>query len=388
MTLAVAGCGGSGIADDAPNASPAAATGADAAPIAVADDTSSSVTSSSATAQSAAAEGDTASTGATSTTVASPATSSDLATTTVPSAGSGNTFPLTIVDETGAEIVVTSIERIIPLDGDVAEVVFALGLGDNVVATDLSATYPPEADALPEIGYQRALAAETIAAYGPTLLVATDIAGPPEALDDLRRLGYALVVVPNESTPTGAGRKIRAVAAALGIPERGASLAAEVDAAIAAASVPAPGADPPRVLALYVRGTVAQLVLGSASNTHWLIEAAGGVNVGAEMGVQDNAPISAEGILAAAPDVLLVTTLGLDSVGGVDGLLEIGGLSQTAAGQHRQVLAYDAQLLLGNGPRTAQVLAQLRDDLSTVAVAAAGNRTNDTTDETNKEDNS
>ena len=66
-------------------------------------------------------------------------------------APSGPDLPVTVVDETGAEMTIESIERIIPLDGDVAEVVFALGLGDNVVATDLSATYPPEADALPEI---------------------------------------------------------------------------------------------------------------------------------------------------------------------------------------------------------------------------------------------
>ncbi|WP_419842033.1 heme/hemin ABC transporter substrate-binding protein [Candidatus Poriferisodalis sp.] len=280
--------------------------------------------------------------------------------------GIGASLPSTVVDETGAEIAVGSVERIIPLDGDLAEVVFALGFGQQVVATDVSATYPPAADALPKIGYQRDLAAETIAAHAPTLLLATDIAGPPEALDDLRRLGYPLVIVPNEATPDGAGRKIRAVAAALGIPDKGETLAAEVDAAIAAAALRA-DADiaRPRVLALYVRGAIAQLVLGQASNTHWLIEAAGGVDVGAAMGVQDSAPISAEAILAAAPDVLLVPAAGLATVGGIDGLLDIGGLGQTPAGLHRRVLVYDDQLLLGNGPRTAQLLAQLRDDLAT-----------------------
>ncbi|MEM8926463.1 MAG: ABC transporter substrate-binding protein, partial [Actinomycetota bacterium] len=97
---------------------------------------------------------------------------------------------ISVIDETGEQIDIDSIERIIPLDGTVAEVVFALGLGDNVVATDLSATYPDAADALPEIGYQRALSAEPIAAFEPTVLLATEIAGPPEVLDDLRRLGY------------------------------------------------------------------------------------------------------------------------------------------------------------------------------------------------------
>jgi len=60
-------------------------------------------------------------------------------------------LPVTIMDVTGTEVTVESVDRIIPLDGTVAEVVFALGLGPNVVATDMSATYPAEADSLPEI---------------------------------------------------------------------------------------------------------------------------------------------------------------------------------------------------------------------------------------------
>ncbi|MCQ3808116.1 MAG: ABC transporter substrate-binding protein [Acidimicrobiia bacterium] len=288
------------------------------------------------------------------------------------STGDDPVLPVTVTDETGAEVTVNSVKRIIPLDGDVAEVVFALGLGDNVVATDLSATYPPEADALPEIGYQRALSAETVAAFAPTVLLATDTAGPPGALDDLRRLGYPLIILPNDAAPTGAGQKIRAVAAALGVPQRGALLADALDAAIdEAAAGPREPEDRPRVVALYVRGTSAQLVLGESFNTRWLIDAAGGVDISESMGIDDSAPISAEAILAAAPDVILVPRAGLESVGGVEGLVEIGGLGQTPAGLNRQVLAYDDQLLLGNGPRTAQLLAALRDDLASVTPATA-----------------
>lgn len=282
-------------------------------------------------------------------------------------------LPSTVTDETGGTITVESIERIIPLDGDVAEVVFALGLGAHVVATDLSATYPPEADALPEIGYQRALSAEAVAAFAPTVLLATDIAGPPEALDDMRRLGFPLVIIPNESTSVGAGRKIRAVAAALGVPRRGESLAQEVDDAIAAAAVePDAVEDSLRVIALYLRGTAAQLMLGESSNTRWLIEAAGGIDVSAAMGITDPVPISAEAILAAAPQVVLVPEAGLTSVNGIDGLLEIGGIGETPAGRDRRVLAYDDQLLLGNGPRTAEMLARLRDDLDGFATHPEG----------------
>ncbi len=277
-------------------------------------------------------------------------------------------LPVTVVDETAASITVESIERIIPLDGDIAEVVFALGLGDRVVATDLSATYPPEADSLPQIGYQGALSTEPIAAFNPTVLLATALAGPPETMDELQRLGFPLIIIPNQPTSQGPGVKIRAVAAALGIPSRGEALAAEVENATAGATVEGEcGEDCPRVLMVYVRGGAAQLVFGESSPTRWLIEAAGGVDVSGEIGVVDPTPISAEAIVSAAPDVLITTELGLESVGGLDGLLEIPGLAGTPAGREGRVLTYDAQLLLGNGPRVADLLIQLANDLKTVS---------------------
>lgn len=277
-------------------------------------------------------------------------------------------LPVTVVDETGTSVMIESIERIIPLDGDIAEVVFALGLGDRVVATDLSATYPPEADDLPQIGYQGALSTEPIAAFNPTVLLATALAGPPETLDELQRLGFPLIIIPNQPNSQGPGMKIRAVASALGVPGRGEALAAEVENAIAAAGVEGEcREDCLRVMMIYVRGTSAQLVFGGSSPTRWLIEAAGGVDVSREIGVVDPTPISAEAIVSAAPDVLITTELGLESVGGLDGLLEIPGLAGTPAGREGRVLTYDAQLLLGNGPRVADLLSQLTIDLRTVS---------------------
>lgn len=266
-----------------------------------------------------------------------------------------------------------SVERIIPLDGDVAEIVFALGLGDRVVATDLSATYPPAADALPQIGYQRALSAEPILAFEPTLVIGTDDAGPPEAIADLERAGVAVAIVPSPADATGPGTKIRAVAELLGVPERGDELADAVEEAIE--SVVPLGADgtssrPLRVAMLYLRGATTQLVLGEGSSIDWLIDAAGAVNVAAEMGIADSAEITAEALLAAAPDVLLVTEDGLASVGGIDGLLAMPSVAGTPAAAARAVLAYDAQLMLGNGPRTGDFLTALIADLGELSARA------------------
>ena len=278
-------------------------------------------------------------------------------------------LPVSLVDHLGNESTVTSIERIIPLDGSVAEVVFALDLGENVVATDLSATWPPEADELPEIGYQRSLAAETIATFTPTILIGTEIAGPPQAIEDLRTLGYPVVIVPNEATPEGPGEKIRAVAAALGVPNRGELLASDLDQQIKALSKSASDNQKPVVAALYIRGQGTQLVLGKNSATYWLIEAAGGRNVADILDIDDYVPITAESLLVASPDAIVVPSAGLESVGGIDGLLEVGSISQTPAGTNRAIFSYDDQLLLGNGPRVGSLLERFVNDLQSVQIA-------------------
>ena len=72
------------------------------------------------------------------------------------------------------------------------------------------------------------------------------------------------------------------------------------------------------------------------------------------------APLTDEAVLAANPDVILVMTDGLESVGGVDGLLASKpALALTAAGQNRRFIVMDDRELLGFGPRSADVLDAL-----------------------------
>jgi len=269
-------------------------------------------------------------------------------------------LPVTLTDDEGTNVTVTSIDRIIPVDGDLAEIVFALGLGDNVVATDLSATYPPEADALPQIGYQRALSAEPIAALEPTLVLATDLARPVEVIDQLRSLDIPVVLIARQVSLEGPATKVRAVAKALGVPRRGEALIAtmqvEIDAALEAAAAVT---DQPRVLVLYVRGEQTQLIFGKGSGIDVLLPAVGAVDVAAELEIGETQQITAEALLRAAPDVLILSTTGLASVGGIDGLLSIPGLAETPAGKNRRVLTFEDQYLFGAGPRYGQLLLEL-----------------------------
>ena len=105
------------------------------------------------------------------------------------------------------------------------------------------------------------------------------------------------------------------------------------------------------------------MIFGKGAGADQLLTAAGATDAAGEAGINGTVPITPEALVQLRPDVIVVTTTGLQSVGGVDGLLKIPGIAQTPAGQNRRVVAYEDQYLLGGGPRIGQTLSQLVDDL-------------------------
>lgn len=269
-------------------------------------------------------------------------------------------LPVTVKDKDGRAVTITDVSRTIALTGDVAEIIWALGMSGNVIATDTSVTYPPEAQKAPKIGYMRTLAAEGLLAQKPTLLIGGESAGPPEVLEQLRSAGVPVVIIASPTTLDAPGQKIRAVAAAFGVPAAGEQLAsttqAEIDAALALA---AKATTRPRVMFLNVRGNQVQQISGKGAPAQSIIEAAGGIDAGTAAGVTGYKSITPEALVTGQPDFYLLFKLGHDSVGGIDGLLKIPGIDQTPAGSSRRILSYEDQYLLGLGPRTGQMLREL-----------------------------
>ncbi|NOK58599.1 MAG: Heme ABC transporter, cell surface heme and hemoprotein receptor HmuT [Chloroflexi bacterium AL-W] len=271
-------------------------------------------------------------------------------------------LPATVTDLNGEMVEIESVDRIVSLTGDITEILFALDLGAQVVGVDVSATYPPdELEALPKIGYQRQLDAEGIISLDPTLVIGDEAAGPPAVFDQIRAAGIPVALTSDPPTLASPLAKVRFVAEAVGIPEQGETLIEEMEADFAyseelLARVTSPE---PRVLFLYIRGNQTQMVAGSNTAADAMITAAGAINAGAEAGIADFKPLSSETIVAAQPDVFLVLDAGLESIGGIDGLLEIPGLAETPAGQEQRIASFDDLYLLGMGPRTGEVLIDL-----------------------------
>ena len=278
-----------------------------------------------------------------------------------PQAPDGPVLPATVTDFEGNEVVVDDVSRIVSLNGDVTEVVFALGLGDNLVAVDTSATYPAEALQLPKIGYQRSLSAEGILAMSPTVVIGNTNAGPPPVLAQIRATGVPVVIVDTASTLDGAARKIRTVAQALGVSHEGEELASTLESEIdEVKSLSAGAQERPTAVFLYMRGLDALFLIGQDHVSHELFEASGAVSGAVAAGVTEGyIPLTAESLAAADPDCIVVLTAGLQSVGGREGLVNLPGVGQTAAAEEGCILDFDDQYFAGGGPRTGQVLMEL-----------------------------
>jgi iron complex transport system substrate-binding protein len=280
-------------------------------------------------------------------------------------------FPVTVTShdlDGDRQVTVDSADAVIGLDiaGSIGATIFGLGLGDRVVARDVSTTFAEAAD-LPVITTDgHSVNTEAIIALRPDLVITDGTIGPIDVLLQLRDAGITVVFVDTDPSLDGVGELARQVAAALGSTEAGDQLAARLDSELAA-KVAEIGAIAPtgdqrlRMIFLYLRGSAGIYYLfGEESGADVLITSLGGIDVAGEIGWDGMKPMTDEALIAANPDLILVMTDGLSSVGGVDGLLESKpAIALTLAGQHRRFVDMADGDILSFGPRTPAVLDAL-----------------------------
>jgi iron complex transport system substrate-binding protein len=239
--------------------------------------------------------------------------------------------------------------RIVTVGGSVTEIVYALGLGANIVGVDSTSVYPPEAlRNAPDVGYMRALSAEGVLSLNPSAILAIEGAGPPATLKQLMDAGAPLVSVRDQPTPEGASDKIVAIGALLGASERAQALAQKVRARFAALEAMLPRtAKRPRVL--FVLSLQNGRVMAGGRDT---------AAVNAAEGFAGFKPMTDEGVIAAAPDAILKMTNG-SMVGGADELFALPAFASTPAAARRALIGMDGPYLLGFGPREPDALREL-----------------------------
>ncbi|MDD9350432.1 ABC transporter substrate-binding protein [Mumia sp.] len=278
-------------------------------------------------------------------------------------------LPVTVKDSQGSRVTVKTAERVLALDqyGTLAQITYELGLGDALVGRDLSTQFTQAKD-LPLVTHNgHELNGEAILDLSPDLIITDTSLGPWDVIEQVRDAGVPVVVVDSARNLDNIADLVGQVASALGVSDAGTALAkrtAEEVAAVRAVideKAPSSVQDKLRTVFLYVRGqSGVYYMFGQDSGADSLISATGAYDVSEEIGWKGMKPLNDEGLVAAQPDAIIMMTKGLESAGGVDGLLErYPSLANTPAGSNRRFITMPDSQILSFGPRSADVLNAL-----------------------------
>ena len=216
-----------------------------------------------------------------------------------------------VTDETGRQVTVPDHpHRVVCLVPSVTDTVFALGLGDDVVAVSDYTTYPPEALKKPSIGSLVKPSIETILSFHPDLVLGTSIPGSTETAAQLQMVGIPVYFVDPHGL-AGILQSVKNVGQALNRVPQATALNANLARRIEAVKARTADKPKPRVLVPVWYDPI--VTIGKHAFITEIVEAAGARSVTDDL-IPDWPQISMETVIARAPDALLLIRGGKISI--------------------------------------------------------------------------
>jgi len=254
-------------------------------------------------------------------------------------------------------------QRIVCLSKHLTEMVFALGEGHNIVAVDLSSTYPDSAKLLKTVGYHRALSPESIIAMNPDLVIHSNDIGPENVLPQITKAGLNIKAFGGANTLDSAKLLITELGKFFHEEKKADSLNTKIDADMASAAA--------ALDQLHLKDTPNVMVIhfGRASNIYFVMSGRGGTAdkmiqyAGGKVTHYDAKgarQISAEAVATSNPDIIIATDYGYDQMGSMDKFIsDIPGVALTNAGKNKRIVRFEEHDLVYFGPRSGQNIISL-----------------------------
>ena len=256
-----------------------------------------------------------------------------------------------------------TVSRVVVLANGVAEIIQSLNAQSIIVGRDITSTEDSLAD-IPLVTSGHQVLPEKVIAQKPDLVLIDASTGPKSAIETIKAAGITVVQTPESWSLKDLPIKVRAVGRAIGAQVQAEELIKQMNQSLNTSKVK----NSPRVAFLYLRGTSSVYLIGGAgSGADSLLTEIGAIDIGAQNLDRPFNTLTAESLAALNPDVILVMSKGLESVGGIDGLLKLPGVAQTQAGKNSAVIDVDDSLLLSFGPRTPSLVDALAKAMNQVA---------------------
>ena len=263
--------------------------------------------------------------------------------------------------------------RIVCLSKQLTEYVFALGKGHDLVAIDLSSTYPDSTKLLKTVGYHRALAPEPIIAMKPDLVIHSNDIGPENVLPQITKAGLHIKAFGGANTIDSAKLLLKELGKFFGEDTKADSLVKVLDAGVARAA--------DTLKALGVKDSVKVMIIhfGLRNNNYFVMSGRNGVGdkmirlAGCTPATYDGKgarEMSPEAVALANPDIIIATDYGYDRMGSMDKFItSVPGVALTNAGKNKRIVRFEEHDLIYFGPRTGDNVIKLINLLHTSASA-------------------
>ncbi|AKP51601.1 heme/hemin ABC transporter substrate-binding protein [Cyclobacterium amurskyense] len=247
---------------------------------------------------------------------------------------------------------------IVTAGGTLTEIVYTLGLGDRIIATDRTSTYPEKMQSLPSIGYRNQIKAEGILSLAPDIILAEEDYLSDDVVDQLKLMDLEVHFFKKPENPIETKTLVSELAALFEVPERGIEINEGIDKDLQIlADYLADNEERPSAAFVMARGPETLFVAGENTFAETIFNLAG-IRSSAQ-GFEDFVPLTPESLVTMSPEYLVLFDSGLESLGGIEGMARIQGIKETKAYQESQVLSFDGHYLSGLGPRVGQVALEL-----------------------------
>ncbi len=260
-------------------------------------------------------------------------------------------------------------QRIVSAGGSVTEIIYALGHGDDVVATDSTSLFPPEARSTVKLGYFRQLSVEGVLAQQPSLLIGAEATGPDTMLAQVKQAGVKVLIVGEDRSLQGLNEMISTVASTLDAKEKGNQLINRIQNDVDIASERGKNQHIAGKRALYIvasndRGIT---VAGNDTVPQSLFDTLQLNNIASDLSlykVMDN-----EAIVIGDPEIIFVAGHTIHNENSLTALCSHPAIAQTTAGKSCNIFAADSSTTLGLSPRIGEALNFVIDSVSSASIA-------------------
>ena len=215
--------------------------------------------------------------------------------------------------------------RVVALANGSAEIIAALGYHNILVGRDIASAISSLRN-IPIDNPGHNISTELVISQKPDLILVDDSSSPQTAIALFSKVKLRVEKINNVFSYSAISQKEETISKILSTPKA-------LKMLLKTSNYETKNPAHIQVMFLYLRGTAAVYLMGGkGSGADSLIEQCGDIDVGAKILNSPFTPITSEAIAAANPQVFLLMTKGLESVGGIGGLQKLPGIAQTTAG--------------------------------------------------------